>query len=195
MARKTHNHVLTCHLTASAHMQTHKHAHTYHLRGVNRGVWEQQRARPTRWHPNQHSMLSYHKKMNQHWCWHESSCYCNLLKTKHVRSPNLHASNMNKKTNTKKKNPILFYVLYAFWTYANNPDLSDWYSAEHHNPPFAFFCLPDCENYTSVLQIQQCYFEIAVLDRCVSPNRFMSRTKPKWKGKRCVHTGKSVLSG
>lgn len=71
------------------------------------------------------------KKMNQHWCWHESSCYCNLLKTKHVSSPNLHASNMNKKANINKENPI-FYVLYAFWTYANNPGLSDWYSITHH---------------------------------------------------------------
>lgn len=134
------------------------------------------------------------KKMNQHWCWHDSSCYCNLLKTKHVSSPNLHASSMNKKANSKR-NPVLFYVLYAFWTYASNPGLSDWYSAEHRNPPFAFFCLPDCENDTSIWQIHRCYFEMAVLDRCVSPNRFTSRTKPKWKGKRCAHTGKSVLSG
>lgn len=47
--------------------------------------------------------------MNQHWCWHESSCYCNLLKTKHVSSPNLHASNMNKKANTKK-HPVLSII-------------------------------------------------------------------------------------
>ena len=38
MAKKKHNHVLTCHPAAIAHMQTHKHARTYHLRGVNRGV-------------------------------------------------------------------------------------------------------------------------------------------------------------
>lgn len=50
------------------------------------------------------------KKMNQHWCWHESSCYCNLLKTKHVSSPN-HASNMNKKANTQK------YILFSFMYY------------------------------------------------------------------------------
>lgn len=35
---KKDNHVLTCHLIAIAHMQTHKQARTYQLRGVNRGV-------------------------------------------------------------------------------------------------------------------------------------------------------------
>lgn len=52
--------------------------------------------------------------MNQHWCWHESSCYCNLLKTQHVSSQSLHESNMNKIANTKKNNLICFMYYMHF---------------------------------------------------------------------------------